>query len=409
MTDREFDLVLWGATGFTGRLVASRLATKSEQNGFRWAVGGRNRAKLLSILQELGAPEVPLLEGDSHDSKSLREIASRAAVVCTTVGPYALRGSELVAACADAGTAYCDLSGEVHWMRQMIDAHGARASETGARIVHACGFDSIPSDLGCLFLQQHAIERFGRPCTSVTMFVRRMRGGVSGGTLASLFNVIEAARDSTETRRVMADPYALNPPGDRSGPDGRDQVVPRFDAEIDRWTAPFVMGAVNTRIVRRSHALLGWPWGRDFRYREAVNTGKGPAGFARAAAITLALGSFATAVYVNPLRRLMSRWLLPSPGDGPDEKTREQGCFEMLMLGRHEDAPAGQLRAVVRGNRDPGYGATARMFAEAGVSLAMDAHLLPVEGGSWTPATAFGYILIERLVQSGDFDFEVCE
>jgi short subunit dehydrogenase-like uncharacterized protein len=337
----------------------------------------------------------------------MADLARRTRAVCSTVGPYALYGSELVAACADLGTHYCDLSGEVHWMRRMIDQHEARAVETGARLVHSCGFDSIPSDLGCLFLQQHAIERYGRPCGSVKLFVRKMKGTFSGGTVASMLNALEVAKHSPEERRIMGNPYALNPAGQRKGPDGRDQARPHRDPDADCWTAPFVMAAINTRIVRRSHALLGWPWGRRFRYSESVLTGKGLAGLARATAMTAALGGFMAAASIGPARVLMNRLFLPQPGQGPNEAAREAGGFEMLLIGRHPAASERHISARVTGRRDPGYGATARMLGEAALCLALDGDKLPVAGGSWTPATAFGALLIERLAEGADVRFTI--
>lgn len=405
MHDRDFDLVLWGATGFTGRLVAEHLVRRGGARNLRWAVAGRNPERLAAVLEQIGAPHIPTLLADSHDPRALAALARRGRVVCSTVGPYALHGSELVAACADTGTHYCDLSGEVHWMRRMIDAHEARAAETGARIVHSCGFDSIPSDLGCLFLQQHAIERYGRPCSSVKLFVRKLRGGLSGGTVASMLNAIEVAKRSPDDRHVMGDPYALNPVGDRRGPEKRDQARPMRDPDADCWTAPFVMAAVNTRIVRRSHALLGWPWGHSFRYGESLMTGQGIRGLARATAVTASLGGFLAVGALAPGRALMNRLFLPQPGQGPGPEAREAGGFEMLLIGRHPGAPERRIQARVKGKRDPGYGATSRMLAEAAICLALDGERLPTGGGSWTPATALGGLLIERLEQGADVRF----
>jgi short subunit dehydrogenase-like uncharacterized protein len=407
MNKRDFDLILWGASGFTGRLVAEHLARVGAERKLRWAVGGRNPEKLAAVLREIGMPDIPVVLGDSQDPHSMADLARRTRAVCSTVGPYAFYGSELVAACADIGTHYCDLSGEVHWMRRMIDLHEARAVETGARIVHSCGFDSIPSDLGCLFLQRHAIERYGRPCGSVKLFVRKMKGTFSGGTVASMLNALEVAKHSPEDRRIMGNPYALNPAGECKGPDGRDQARPHLDPDADSWTAPFVMAAINTRIVRRSHALLGWPWGHRFRYSESVITGQGLAGLARATGITAALGGFLAVASIGPARALMNRMLLPQPGEGPDEAAREAGGFEMLLIGRHPAASQRHLSARVTGRRDPGYGATARMLGEAAVCLALDGDELPVAGGSWTPASAFGELLIERLAEGADVRFAI--
>lgn len=408
MKTREFDLILWGASGFTGRLVAEHLARRCREGlQLRWAVGGRNAGKLAATLAEIGAERTPLVVGDSHDTRSLAELARRTRAVCSTVGPYALYGSELVAACADQGTHYCDLSGEVHWMRQMIDAHQARAAETGARIVHACGFDSVPSDLGCYFLQQQAVARYGQPCSSVKLFVRRLQGAFSGGTVASILNALETAQADPAQRKVMGHPYALNPPGERKGPDGRDQSKPLKDSDAECWTAPFVMASVNTRIVRRSHALLGWPWGHRFRYAEAVSTGTGLAGLARAAGITAALGAFLAAGSLRPTRAAMNRLFLPQPGEGPDAAAREAGGFELRLIGRHPGAPGRRLVARVTGRRDPGYGATARMLGEAAICLAGEDPGLALAGGCWTPATACGETLIERLQAHADISFSI--
>lgn len=407
MAAREFDLILWGASGFTGRLVAEHLARVGPARKLRWAAGGRNAEKLAAVLKELGAPDVPVVLADSHDPASLARMAKRTRAVCSTVGPYALYGSELVAACAAAGTHYCDLCGEVHWMRHMIDAHEAEAATTGARIVHSCGFDSIPSDLGTLFLQQRAIERYGSPCSSVKLFVRRMKGTFSGGTVASMLNALETAQGDPAERRAMGHPYALNPVGEQKGPDGRDQARPMRDPDAESWTAPFVMAAINTRIVRRSHALMGWPWGKRFRYAESTLTGRGPAGLARAAALTGALGAFMAAASLRPTRALMQRLMLPAPGEGPDEAAREAGGFEMQLIGRHPKASGRKLDARVIGRRDPGYGATARMLGEAAICLALEDKRLPVGGGSWTPATAFGELLIERLAEHADVSFSL--
>jgi short subunit dehydrogenase-like uncharacterized protein len=407
MQERDFDLLVWGATGFTGRLVAEHLVREAGGRKLRWAVGGRNPDKLSAMLKDIGAPGIPIVLGDSHDPRSLADLARSTRAVCSTVGPYALYGSELVSACADAGTHYCDLSGEVAWMRRMIDQHEARAKETGARIVHSCGFDSIPSDLGCLFLQQQALERYGRHCGSVKLFVRKMKGSFSGGTVASMLAALDEAKRSAEDRRVMANPYGLNPAGDTQGPDGRDLARPMRDPDADAWTAPFVMAAINTRIVRRSHALLGWPWGHRFRYTESVVTGRGALGFARSLALTATLAGFMTAASVGPARALMQQLFLPQPGEGPGEAAREAGGFEMLLIGRHPSAPQRRLQARVIGQRDPGYGATARMLAESAMCLALEGDSLPVGGGSWTPATAFGDLLYARLAAHADVRFVI--
>jgi short subunit dehydrogenase-like uncharacterized protein len=387
---REFDVVLFGATGYTGQLVAAQLAARAQ--GARWALAGRNREKLQRVAADVGKPELPLLVGDSGDAAFLAQLAGRTRVVCTTVGPYSRYGEGLVAACAEAGTSYCDLTGEVHFIRAMIDRHEARARESGARIVHCCGFDSIPSDLGTFFLQEQARARWGAPASEVRARVVKMRGGSSGGTIASAKEVMSATQKDPALRRLLFQPYCLNPAGEQSGPDGADQLKPQHDPDFG-WTAPFIMAACNTRIVRRTNAVLGYPYGHDFRYDEAIATGEGPKGFLIASGISAGTGAMLASLAIAPLRALSER-VLPKPGEGPTREQRENGFFVYELLGtRGHD----RLKVRVSADKDPGYGATSKMLAESALCLALDDARLPVKGGSWTPASAMGMALVERL------------
>lgn len=402
---RDFDIIVWGASGFTGRLVVEYLAEKYPPDGaLRWAVAGRNRGKLEEILAHIAfAGALPaIVIADSHDKKSMDELASRARVVLTTVGPYAIHGSELVAACVAAGTHYCDLCGEVQWMRRMIDRHNDAAQGTGARIVMSCGFDSIPSDIGVYCLHEHAMRLRGQPCSSMTLLVRAMKGGASGGTFASMLNAIEEARRDRSIAKILADPYALNPAGERQGPDGRDQSGARFDADAGVWTAPFVMAMVNTRVVRRSNALLGYRYGKDFRYREATITGSGAAGRVKSAMTNAGLKAFLAAAAVPLTRKQIVQRLLPAPGEGPSREQRENGYFNLVMLGRQPDGEI--LRLRIKGDRDPGYGSTSKMLAESAVCLATGD--IDVAGGLWTPAAAMGRQLLPRLTANAGLSFE---
>lgn len=408
MTAREFDVVVWGATGFTGALVAEYLLARyGDDAEFRWAIAGRDGNRLAALRESLGAgaEALPSIVADSFDRASLDALAARTRVVLTTVGPYARYGSELVAACVGAGTHYCDLAGEAQWIRRMIDAHHESAVAAGARIVHACGFDSVPMDLGVWFLQREAERRFGRPCRAITMLVKATKGGVSGGTLASMLNLIEESRADREVARTLVDPYGLNPRGERDGPDQRDQQDVRYDDTAGVWTAPFVMAGINTKIVRRSNALLGYPWGRDFRYREAVMTGKGLGGRLRGTALALGLGGFVLGASLAPTRALLKRFVLTKPGDGPDRDERESGFFDLRQFGV-VDADT-TLRGRVTGDRDPGYGSTSKMLAECAVCLARD----PIDsgGGVTTPAAAMGDALLERLQTNAGLRFEILD
>lgn len=405
---REFDLIVYGASGFTGRLVAEYLHRQYGSTGdIRWAVAGRDEAKTRKALADVGIPPdaIPVLAADSGDPASLAAMAGRSSVILTTVGPYARYGSALVAACVEQGTAYCDLAGEVQWMRKMIDRHQAQADASGARIVHACGFDSIPSDIGVWFLQQESIRRFGRPSERVSMVVRAMRGGFSGGTAASLLNAVEEGRKDREIARILTHPYSLNPPDQRSGPDGRDQLGSRYDEDHQVWTCPFVMALINMRIVRRSNALLDYAYGTDFRYSESTATGQGIGGRVKAGTASAAFKAFMLASAFDTSRNYVVKPLLPDPGEGPDSEERETGFFKLALAGR--TAAGETLKVTVTGDRDPGYGSTSKMIAESAICLARDP--LSVGGGFWTPASAMGDHLLTRLRSNAGVQIETVD
>jgi short subunit dehydrogenase-like uncharacterized protein len=412
---RRFDVVVWGATGFTGKLVAEYLARHQGIGaGLSWALAGRSLEKLEGVRTALAADvprasELPLLLGDGKDRASLDIIAREARVIITTVGPYSLHGRLLVGACVDAGTDYVDLAGETPFIRAMIDEHHVRAKQTGARIVHSCGYDSIPSDLGVLMLQDHAQRKYGARCPSIKFFAGESKGGMSGGTVASMLNLFEEATHDKRVRRIAADPYALDPGRETRGPDGRDQAGVRWDAETARWTAPFLMAAINTRIVRRSNALLGYAYGKDFRYSEAMSFGSGPKGFLTATAVTAALGGFVVAAAAKPVRNLLARTVLPMPGEGPSREQRENGHFTSRLYGTAVgERGAANLLATVKGTSDPGYGETAKMISESALSLVRDGSAIRHEGGVLTPASCMGMPLVERLRRAG-MTFEVTE
>ena len=321
MTEPSHDLVVYGATSFVGQILCRYLVERHGTDGeLRWAIAGRSADKLEQVASDTGA-DVPRIVADAADRDALDEMVASAGVIASTVGPYALYGSELVAAVVEAGCGYCDLTGEPQWMRRMIDAHQDRAIETGARIVHACGFDSVPSDLGVWFLQQQAIERFGAPCPRVRMGVKSARGGFSGGTTASMMNLLDESIADPEIAALLADPYALAPPDARTGPPQPDVTWPEYDEGLGSWQAPFVMAPTNTKIVFRSHGLLGHRWGRDFTYGESMLTGDGIGGRAAALAVAGGLGAFTGAARFGPVRSLLGR-ILPDPGEGPRRSRR---------------------------------------------------------------------------------------
>jgi short subunit dehydrogenase-like uncharacterized protein len=386
LPQREYDIVLFGATGFTGQLVAKYIEARRPK---RWAIAGRNRDKLAAL-----GLDVPILVADALAPADCANIAKQTRVVCTTVGPYTKYGSALVAACADAGTHYCDLTGEVNWMRAMIDAHHARARETGARIVHTCGFDSIPSDLGTWATQQEFITRYGRPASKVTSYYGEQSGGLSGGTAASGFEIAEAMKDPA-VRRIMRNPYALDPDPDGDHPRVDPQQV-GWEPTLKMFYVPFFMAATNGPVVRRGHALAGHPWGQQFVYRELMSTPGNARGAVMAATITAGLAGLAAAMKRPWLREQLKK-RAPKPGEGPSQEQRERGHWKVRFLA--EDGPDRLIYVVADPSGDPGYQSTSKMLGESALCLAYDNLTSP--GGCLTPSIAMDGALVTRLRAAG--------
>ena len=404
---RDHDVVVYGATGFVGRLTARYLADHAP-DGTRIALGGRSRERLERARDELGpdAADWPLVVADSQDRRAIAAMAESATAVATTVGPYAKYGTPLVDACAAAGTHYADLGGEGLFMRRTIDTADAPARASGARIVHTCGFDSIPSDLGALLLHRHAAETGAGDLEDTTLVVRAVRGGVSGGTIDSLRGTIEEVRSNAASRRLLRDPYALSPDREAEPDLGseRDPVGVIHDGELGGWLAPFVMGVVNTRVVRRSNALQGHAYGRRLRYRELMLAGGLPLGPVKAAGIVAGLGGLVAGLSLPPTRALLDR-VLPAPGEGPSDEQREKGFFAIDTHTRTSEGA--RLVCRIHADGDPGYKATAVMLGEAALSLALDGDRLPDAAGVLTPATAMGDVLADRLRAAGQtYDVE---
>ncbi|MGQ9424886.1 saccharopine dehydrogenase family protein [Gilvimarinus sp. F26214L] len=402
--EHPFQIVVFGATSFVGQILTRYLRDHQQDNEFRWAIAGRSSGKLEELKESLGAEDLPIIVADANDAGSLVAMCEKTALVISTVGPYALYGEPLVQACAQTGTDYCDLTGEVQWMWRMIDRYQESARQSGARIVHTCGFDSIPSDLGVWFCQQKAREIFGSYCTEVKMRVRKMRGGMSGGTIASMINGAKEALRDPGLRKVLQNPYALCPPD--AGYTAR-QHSPRteYDEDLISWVAPFVMSSINTRVVFRSNALAGTPYGKDFRYNEATLTGDGGKGRRRAKALAWGLGVFGLGIALPPSRWILEKFVLPKPGEGPSPKAQEEGFYILDFIGRTGDGRT--IHCTVSGDRDPGYGSTAKMLAQAALCLSSEVDRDKVPGGFWTPATALDGKLLARLERHAGLRFEL--
>ena len=386
-SDRQFDIVVYGATGYTGRLVAEYLASHYKGKGPKWAMAGRSMAKLEEVRELIGAPtDTPLIEANSDDPASMAALAHSARVILTTVGPYQLYGEPLVKACAEAGTDYADLCGEPGWMREMIDRYDTAAKASGARIAFSSGFDSIPFDLGVLMLQKASVARFGQPAPRVKGRVRAMQGSFSGGTAASLTETMKAVAKNPKLIPILQSPFGLTPGFE--GPSQPMGLVPEYEESVGKWAAPFIMATINTKNVHRTNLLLGHPYGEDFRYDEMMLTSAGELGQKAAHAVGEMLK--------NPFGAKP-----PKPGEGPSAAEREAGHYDVLFIGEYPDGKV--LRYGVKGRYDPGYGSTSRMLAETGIAL-LDCQ---AGGGVSTPGALLGEALVERLVEHAEISFAV--
>jgi short subunit dehydrogenase-like uncharacterized protein len=400
-THRSYDVVLYGATGFVGRQTVAHFAAHA--NGVRWALAGRSAEKLEQVRQACGpgAAGAGIIVADAADTKALDALAGQAVVVLSTAGPFALYGSALVAACVAHRTHYVDITGETPWVRGLIDRHHAQAARDGTRIIPCCGFDSVPSDLGAWLVAEAIRRQHGELCVSVKA-CHSMRGGLNGGTLASALNLMEAGQE-----RLLADPFLLNPPGTapRNPAEHADPIAPQHDADFDAWVGPFMMGPVNTRVVRRTAALLkargDAAYGARFSYQEYMRFGRGPLAAAAAAAVSVGMGIGQAAMRLRSGRAL-ARAAAVSPGEGPSERTMDGGSFRCELVGK--TATGKVLRGRVAGQGDPGNRATTKFVCESALALATQLQALPGgdrAGGVLTPASGLGPVLCERLVAVG--------
>lgn len=399
---REIDIVVYGATGFVGALVAEHLAAHSPPTT-RIALAGRSATRLDAVRTRL-TKDWPVIVADAHDAAAVQRLAAGAHVVLTTVGPYAKHGRLLANACAAAGTDYVDLTGEVLFVRASVDDNHELARSTGARIVHSCGFGSVPSDLGVHLLHARARADAAGELADTTLVVTSIRGGVSGGTVDSMRHQLDTVKSDRHLRRLVADPYSLSPCRAEEPDLGPQQDLvtlrgPDVDPSLRGSLAPFFMAPYNTRVVRRSNALRGWAYGRRFRYREVVSVGTSPLSPVLAAGTKIAIGALAAAMTLPPTRFVVDR-ILPKPGQGPSERARRAGHFTVDLFAT--TTAGARYTARVKADGDPGYAATAVMIAEAALALALDRTGLPaIGGGVLTPATGIGDALVRRLRAAG--------
>ncbi|WP_100640647.1 saccharopine dehydrogenase family protein [Marinobacter salexigens] len=406
--ESTYDLVVFGATSFVGQILTQYLFDSYGVTGeVKWAIAGRSESKLSTLKSGLGtgADGLPVILADSTNDASLKTMCEQTRVVISTVGPYALYGEPLVKACVETGTDYCDLTGEVQWIRRMVDRYEDQAKASGARIVHCCGFDSIPSDMGVWFLQQQSEKTFGETCQDVRMRVKVAKGGLSGGTVASMINIAKEVAADPKLRKELANPFSISPAGHRSKARQPSLKGAEFDKTFKTWLAPFVMGAINTRVVHRSNALQGARYGTEFTYDEAIMTGAGTKGRLTAYGVTAALAGFLTASAIKPTRWLVEKFV-PQPGEGPSPEAQKTGFYDIRFVGRTQDGKT--MITKVTGDADPGYGSTSKMLGQAGMCLAFD---VPADqpGGFLTPASVLSDKLLERLTNKAGLSFEVVE
>tara|TARA_Y200000002_G_scaffold369412_1_gene363510 strand:- start:561 stop:1841 length:1281 start_codon:yes stop_codon:yes gene_type:complete len=392
---KEFDVIIWGASGFTGRLVAEYLFQNYNKDELNWAIAGRDIKKLNKIRDQYLDQNIPVIIADSFDEVSLDKMTKRTKVICTTVGPYAKYGSQLVKSCVKSKTHYCDLAGEAQWIRKMIDIYHEAATENQIKIVNSCGFDSVPSDLGVYYIHKYLSKKN----LSIKMRVTGAKGTYSGGTYASMQNIIKDAYKDREVRKSLTNPYGLNPEGQQDGLDKRDLRSVKYDKKIKSWISPFLMAGINTRIVRRSNALTNFSYGKKFQYDEAVMTGKGLKGRLNGIILSIPLMFLAAkpGSFINKIFNIIS----PKPGQGPNKKERENGYFSFRFFVFDKEGEESIFK--VTGDKDPGYGSTSKMLAESAVCLAKDK--LDNRYGLLTPSYAMGDNILNRLILKAGLTF----
>ena len=399
---KDFDIIIWGATGFTGRLVAEYIFKNYSSEKLNWAIAGRDKKKLINVRDEIADKNIPIIIADSFDEMSLTKMTQKTKVICSTVGPYSKYGSLLVKSCIKTNTHYCDLAGEAQWIRKIVDTYHQEAKNKKVKIVNSCGFDSIPSDMGVYFIHKN-LPDVNIKLDNISMRLSGFKGSLSGGTYASMNNIITEASKDSLIRKILTNPYGLNPEGQRSGPDKRDLNKVKYDEDSKSWIAPFMMAGINTKIVRRSNALSNYSYGKNFTYDESIMTGDGFRGRIKAIISVLPL-IFLSAKPGSLLKRIFN-YFTPKPGQGPNENERENGYYSMRFYIRYND----KSRALVRvtGDRDPGYGSTSKMLAESAICLSKDS--LKDTYGIITPSIAMGDQILDRLQAKAGLTFKFIE
>ena len=403
----QYDLIIMGATGFTGKLVIEYLIKNYgvKNDNFTWAIAGRDIDKLTNLKKALKSisprsMEIDVLTADSHDKASLDNLTAKCKVIVSAVGPYLNYGHLLIKSCAQNGTHYCDLTGEVPFIKESIEQVSAIAKENNCKIIHSCGFDSIPSDIGVLLLQNEAMKQFGSPLNEIKLYVRAMRGGISGGTIESMINIYEYIKDKPDLQKALKDPYSLTPNSNNTNIQHTPSLKGvQWDQNTMRWLCPFAMSGINTKIVRASNGLMNNYYGKNFQYSEVVSFSRGLGGFTKALGMTLNLAFARLAIEFNPLIYILRKLFLPAPGQGPTREDRENGFFKMHLTGSSDNNK--KLNLIVRGDSDAGYSGTAKMITESALSLLLEKKHIPNSSGVLTPASGIGEIIVKRLKDKG--------
>ena len=414
MKNIEYDLIIMGATGFTGKLVVEYLIENYgvENEEFTWAIAGRDKNKLETLRSSFkyidsNSNKIPRLVVDSHDTNSLDKMTSISRLVMSTVGPYLKFGEALVESCVKNGTHYCDLTGEVPFIRRSIDAFDIKAKKNNCRIVHSCGFDSVPSDIGVLLLQMDSLKRFDKPCDEVNLYVRSIRGGLSGGTIDSMISIFKYMGSNPGHRKLLKSPFSLNPRESLKNNTWQPILKSvKWDDDIQRWLCPFIMAGFNSRIVMRTNAITDYRYGIDFKYSEVSSYKKGLSGFLKAVVMFIGLVLIQISLKVRPLLWFLRKFFLPSPGEGPSKEIRDNGFFKLDIIGSMDNIK--KIRFTVTGEGDPGYSATAKMITESALSILLNQDRIPKVSGVLTPAAGIGVVLAERLNDKG-FNFSINE